>query len=1115
MNNILIDKLDAFIRKYYYNQLLKGLIFFLISISGIFIFINFTEYFSELGSQARFILLILWILLNASAFIVFIAIPLLKLNRIGKVLSYKEASIIIGKHFSNIQDKLLNALLLQEMALHNQNELLLESINQKTNELSPVSFSSIIQYSKNTKYLRWLVPPVLLIILILLFWPEVFTSSTKHIIYYNQSFYTPPFLLEIQNSELKALQNENFTLSVKVRGQKIPDNIFIKMENNEFVLDKVSNRGEFKYTFKSPQKDILFKLKTLDFETNDYTLKVLPKPSIQSFSLKLHFPKYLNKNDEKVSNTGDIIIPEGTLVEWNFHTLSTNELFIYFNDSSFQLPITASYITFQKRFKQNTQYIVAGKNKYINYPVDSIHFNITVIPDQYPSITVTQQKDSGSVQFNPSFFGTIKDDYGLTKLLFHATIYTQDSLLNKTEKHIDEYINISKMPNQIFNYFINPDKFADTKPGDKIEYYFEVYDNDGVNGPKKTRSEILTHTIPSSSQIAQNIEANNDQIKHELKENINQAKQVQKDLQTLYKKILDKKQVSFEDKKSLQNILQKQKSIQQNIEELKNKLNHNNEMQNQLQYNEDLAKKYEEIEKLLNDMMTPEMKKMMEELEQLMNKMMDKNLMEQKIEEMKLNTKDLEKELDRTLEIFKQFELEQKMENNIQKLNELIQQQEKLSDETSDKKNNTQDLQQKQQELSNQFDNLKKDLKEMEQMNQSMEKPNELPNTESMQKDISNEQSQSQEQLKNNNKPNSSSHQKKAAQKMKEMKQSLQNSLNQMQQEQQAENEDNIKQLLDNLLTLSFQQEELIQTIQKTKTTDPKYSQIARNQKKLSDAAKLIEDSLFSMSKRNPSISATLNKEITQIQYNMNQTANQITEHNSAMAAMYMQKSFTSINNLALMLNDALEQLQNQMKNPNNMPGSGSCKKPGSGKGQKPSVQPSKPKLSDLQKQLNEQLKKMKEGMQKGNQNKGQFPSSGSMAEQLAKMAAQQEFLKEQLKEMIQKLKNKGKNPGGDISNMMEETEKDIVNNRITEQTIKRQQEIVTRLLESEKALREQDESEQRESKEPKNAKISNQNQILEYNKLKSKELEDLQNTSIPFKPFYKEKIQTYFNTIQ
>ncbi len=98
---------------------------------------------------------------------------------------------------------------------------------------------------------------------------------------------------------------------------------------------------------------------------------------------------------------------------------------------------------------------------------------------------------------------------------------------------------------------------------------------------------------------------------------------------------------------------------------------------------------------------------------------------------------------------------------------------------------------------------------------------------------------------------------------------------------------------------------------------------------------------------------------------------------------------------------------------------------------------------------------------------------------------------------------------------MMEETEKDIVNNRITEQTIKRQQEIVTRLLESEKALREQDESEQRESKEPKNAKISNQNQILEYNKLKSKELEDLQNTLIPFKPFYKEKIQTYFNTIQ
>jgi len=171
--------------------------------------------------------------------------------------------------------------------------------------------------------------------------------------------------------------------------------------------------------------------------------------------------------------------------------------------------------------------------------------------------------------------------------------------------------------------------------------------------------------------------------------------------------------------------------------------------------------------------------------------------------------------------------------------------------------------------------------------------------------------------------------------------------------------------------------------------------------------------------------------------------------------------------------------------------------------------------LSELQKQLNEQLKQLKEGMQKGQQNnKGQLPG-GSIAEQLAKMAAQQELLRQQLQELMQKLKQQGKNPGGDIASMMEETEKDIVNNRITDQTIMRQQEILTRLLESEKAIREQEEDEKRESREPKNFNKTNPKQNFEYNKQLSKEIEDLINSPIFLKPFYKEKTQTYFNLIK
>ncbi len=1115
MQNILLHKLDQFIKKYYLNQLLKGLIFFVISIISIYLFVTFSEYVGNFNSTIRFVLLILWISTNVFTFVYFLLIPILKLYKIGKTISYQEAAIIIGKHFHNIRDKLLNALLLEEMTQQQQqtNELLIASIEQKSKELSPLPFSSVINFKDNLKYLKWLIPPLSVFIIVFIFIPELFQSSTKRIIKYDQSFYTPLFSFEITNEKLQCLQNENFELKIKIKGQLLPDKVFLEINGNDFLMQKI-NKNEFSFVFRNPQKDMSFKIKALDLE-NEYFLKVLPKPSLTAFHIQLHYPKYLHKQDENLYNTGDIIIPEGTNVIWNFNTINTSQLHIIFKDTNYIFESNNNSVLFSKTFKTNTSYIIAAQNKHLPYPIDSTFFNIQVIPDQYPAIEVTQNKDSSDIQFHPSFFGTIKDDYGFTKLEFHATIYTTDSAGKETQIKIQNPVPINiTSSQQIFNYFLSSENFPELKVGDKVEYYFEVYDNDGVNGPKRTRSDIMIYAMPSLHEIQKNISKNSEQIKNELEENIKQAKNVQKELSDLYKKILDKKQISFEDKKALQNILQKQKSIQQNINELKEKLSQNKELQNQTEINEELLQKYQELEKLFDNIMSPELQKLMKEIEELSNQLLDKNQLQEKIEELKMNTKDLEKELDRTLEIFKQFQVEQKLQDIIQQLKQQQEEQEKLSQQTENKKSNSQENLNKQEQLNQKFKELQNQIKELKELNQSLEQPNNLPNTEQQQQEISNEQQQAIEQLKNNKPSNSSKHQKNAAQKMQEMKNKLQQSLDQMQQEQQSESEENIKQILDNLLTQSFNQEELIKQLQKTKTTDPKYAQIARNQKKLLDQSKVIEDSILALSKRNPQLSSSVNKEISNIQINMNQSIQQLAEHNSAVASMHMQKSFTSINNLALMLNESLESLQQQMKNPNSRPGKGNCKKPGSGNGQKPSSQPAKPKLSDLQKQLNEQLKKLKEELKKGNQNKGQFPGS-SLAEQLAKMAAQQEFLRQQLQELLQKLKQQGKNPGGDIASMMEETEKDIVNNRITPQTFLRQQQILTRLLESEKAIREQEEDEKRESRTPKNYKLSNQNQNIEYNMQKLKELEELQNSPIYLKPFYKEKAQNYLNNIE
>ena len=89
---------------------------------------------------------------------------------------------------------------------------------------------------------------------------------------------------------------------------------------------------------------------------------------------------------------------------------------------------------------------------------------------------------------------------------------------------------------------------------------------------------------------------------------------------------------------------------------------------------------------------------------------------------------------------------------------------------------------------------------------------------------------------------------------------------------------------------------------------------------------------------------------------------------------------------------------------------------------------------------------------------------------------------------------------------------KNIINKNINKETINRQQEILTRLFESEKALIERGFEEKRESKSGKNSKKSNQNLFNQYNKEKLKKIELLRYAEPSYKKYYKEKANEYFD---
>ena len=255
-----------------------------------------------------------YIIINGLIIAKFIISPILQLLKIRKGIKYKDAAKIIGNHFKEIDDKLLNLLELAEM--NQDNDLIHASIEQKTASISPVPVLNAINFKSNIKKSNWLlIPFVLLFILFISGKQHIITDSSERIIRHN-TFFEPeaPYNI-IFEQELLSEQYEDFLLKLKVEGREIPNNFFIEYDDNRFMMHN-KNKNRHQYLFKNIQKNKTFKINGGGYKSKNYSINVIPKPVIKNVSTKIIHPKYTKLENEKFNSLEDISVTEGSLVKW-------------------------------------------------------------------------------------------------------------------------------------------------------------------------------------------------------------------------------------------------------------------------------------------------------------------------------------------------------------------------------------------------------------------------------------------------------------------------------------------------------------------------------------------------------------------------------------------------------------------------------------------------------------------------------------------------------------------------------------------------------------------------------------------------------------------------------
>ena len=1004
-------------------------------------------------------------------------------------MSDKEAAVLIGKFFPEIKDKLLNTLQLTDNIDNNSdNELLIATIEQRTEKLKTFNFSEAVNLKENYKYLKIFGVSFATLIALIIFFPDFSQKPVERIINYDKFYEKPlPFQVSLQAKEIEVTQGDDLEFKIRVTGEKIPEKFYVNTSVGTRMMTKLSI-NEFSYVFNNIYQSEKFQITGGEYISQEIKIIVNPSPTLLHYETELNFPKYINRKKETLSGKTRVMVPQGTDVKFIFHTKDVDAMNVIHDSTYHNIKSEGDDFVYNFKALQTSKFYVNISNKWSenNNPIP---FTIEVIPDAYPEIQVQAFNENFSKQ--TYYSGLIADDYGFTKLLYHFEVD------NKPYQSFVKRIDINKKETRTsFYYSVDIDTLT-IYPGDEIKSYFEIWDNDGINGSKSRRSELFHISVPTRETLDSIADSSEENIISRLEDKTNNLEQLRKDIEEIIKDLMSKKELDWTDKEKIKELLEKEKEIQEEWQKVQEE---QKDLQDFMKENEltseDLLKKQEEINKLFEEVIPDEMKKLMEEIEKMLSDM-PREKMQQMMQNLKKSNKELQEMMDRNLSLLEQLKVEKDLNELIDKMNDLS---EKL--QNTDKSNND-SLSAK--DAENQFNKLSQELDSIMEKNKGLQEPFNISKDEKMEDEINQDLEEAHEMENNGDDAGSSQKKNNAGKKMKQMAEQLSMDMMMGGMEQMGEDAHLIRILLENVVRSSHEEERLMNEVGRMKKDDPSLSDKISRQKEIVDNFAMVEDSLRMMAMRQPKIKNFVFTELQLIDQQLGQAMKEMNEMTLTSASSRQQRAMMSMNNLALMLSESLNEMNESM-----MEASGSCSKP------KNSKKPSKGKQSmknmkDLQEQLGKQLEQLRKEMQQKQQ---EGKPQQSMSEEFARMAAEQEMLREGMQKMLEEMKKEGLTCDDGINEIikdMEKLEEDLVNKKISNQTMKRNRDILSRMLKAQNAQEEREKEEKRKSEEFRGSFEKRNIDELEYQENLKKQQEFLKMNSIEYQPFYREKINDYF----
>jgi hypothetical protein len=999
------------------------------------------------GAGSRTILFWLLVCGFAGCVLWFVGVPALRLMGLLPSERDKEIALLIGAGFPSLRDRLANGLeLLDERSRGFYSSSLVDAALQDLHHaIMPLDFARVVSFADSRRLFRIAGVLAGLFALCILLFPGFISAPAYRLWHHTEAFASlPPFQFLVEPGDREVVKGENVRVTVHVEGATLSSiNLSCRREHEEVeevrVLERLAD-GTFQNELQGLKATTFYSVRSGGIQSPTYRLTVVDRPVVKMLRVHLQPPAYTGLPAQQLDdNIGDVVGLKGTRITIAVETNKplTSGSLVFQDSTQVLLRSAGTRATGEFSIRKEGAYHLALRDSQGLTNADPIDYAVKVQTDAVPAVTIVLPGMNLEVteKTDVPLLIRVSDDFGVSRLsLVYRLIQSRYGAPDKEPRRLSIPLPGPKTTDALvpFTWKLHD---LNLVPDDVVEYYAEVLDNDQVSGPKEALSERYLLRYPSMDEILAEADREHEKTAQALEQTMKEAEEARRMMEELRQDLQkEREKTDWQDQKKAEELVKKYEEMRRSIEEAAKAVD---QMQNQLQKNQLLSpetlEKYQELQQTLQEMNSPELAEALKRLQEAMQQMSPDQL-KQALQHFTFSEENFRKSIERTLNLLKRIQIEQKLDEMVKRAEAMAERQEELRRETEAR----QDL----ERLARQQEDLQKSAGEMSRTLQELQKkmeefPGEMPLQEMQQarKDLQEGNLEEQlqeiaEQLSQHQPEQAMQGQVEARQKMQRLAQQMQQAKKGMQENQQRQIMNAMRQVLQDLLEVSKRQEALKNGTQSLESQSSQFRGQAQEQMEaMQDLASLI-DRLQRLSNKSFSVSPEMGKSLGEAMQRMTEAMQSLDQRNGMAAAQQQQGAMAALNEAAFQVQNAIHAMMQ----------SG-----GQGMGMAGFLQRLQ-QMSARQQVINQQTQAL----------------TPQQAAEMARLAGEQGAVRKSLDQLQREASASGNLSRllGDLRSIaeeMREVQTDLAQGEVNPETMRKQERILSRLLDSQRSTHERD----------------------------------------------------------